>query len=156
MRLGPAGERHSSSLLHQARFLIANLELEIQITAVFSIASIFLIANILRFFKTNLRAPRHSSLATALLIETPRLKLRINRAFSATSNFLIETKCGFCIPKLASLLPSPLPPFRASRCSEALSLRAKSSLLITRHSSPITHFASAANLCDNGWLKLRL
>src|ERR1700758_4306547 len=122
MRPGPAGERHSSSLLHQARFLIANadassigilsdqreskgpshrsallcrrshlliasadassigilsdqrqskgpphrsallrrrshllilianLELEIHITAAFSIDSIFLIANILRFF----------------------------------------------------------------------------------------------------------
>src|SRR5579862_3464580 len=116
MRQGPAGERHSSSLLHQARFLIANLELEIQITAVFSIASIFLIANIQRFFITNLRATRHSSLATALLIETPRLKLPISHAFSAASNLLIETKCGFCIPKLARVPLSPLPHFPASRC----------------------------------------
>ena len=171
MRLGPAGERHSSSLLHQARFLIANadassigilsdqreskgpshrsallcrrshllianLELEIQITAAFSIASIFLIANILRFFITSLLATRHSSLATALLIEAPRLKLRISHAFSAVSNFLIETKRGFCIPKLARVPLSPLPRFSLS---ESLCLR-----------------ASVANLCDNGWLKLRL
>ncbi len=38
------------------------------------------------------------SLATVFLIETPRLKLRINHALSTTSNFLIETKWGFCIP----------------------------------------------------------
>src|SRR3984957_8510243 len=105
MRPGPAGERHPSSLLHQARFLIANLELEIQITAAFSGASIFLIANILRFlalrregFVLHFRAMPLSQ----ILIETPRLKLRISGAISITSNFLIETKRRFCIPNASA------------------------------------------------------
>jgi hypothetical protein len=40
---------------------------------------------------------RHSSLVTALLIETPRLKIAINPIFSPASNFLIETKTAFSL-----------------------------------------------------------
>ena len=139
-RPGPAGERHSSprprrlSLLianadassigilsdqreSKGPRLIANLELEIKITAAFSITSIFLIANILRFL-----ALRHEGFVlylramplSQILIETPRLKLRITRAISTTSNFLIETKCGFCIPKSARVPLSALPCLLAS------------------------------------------
>jgi hypothetical protein len=37
------------------------------------------------------------SLATALLIETPRLEIAINPILSAASNFLIETKTAFSL-----------------------------------------------------------
>jgi len=37
-----------------------------------------------------------------ILIETPRLKLRISRPISTTSNFLIETKRRFCIPNASA------------------------------------------------------
>jgi hypothetical protein len=43
----------------------------------------------------------HSSLVSAPLIETPRLKITISRILSSLSNFLIETKVAF------SLIPSP-------------------------------------------------
>jgi hypothetical protein len=43
----------------------------------------------------------HSSLVTALLIETPRLKLTISPILSSVSNFLIETRTAF------SVIPSP-------------------------------------------------
>jgi len=40
---------------------------------------------------------RHSSLVTALLIETPRLEIAISPILSAASNFLIETKTAFSL-----------------------------------------------------------
>ena len=50
--------------------------------------------------------------ATALLIETPRLKITISPILSSASNFLIETKCDVCIPDALagaafSVIPSP-------------------------------------------------
>jgi len=39
----------------------------------------------------------HSSLVTALLIETPRLEIAISPILSAASNFLIETKTAFSL-----------------------------------------------------------
>jgi hypothetical protein len=53
----------------------------------------------------------HSSLATALLIETPRLKIPISRPISTTSNFLIETKCGFGVPNISAGTPLSAPPY---------------------------------------------
>ena len=44
---------------------------------------------------------RHSSLVSAPLIETPRLRITISPILSSVSNFLIETKVAF------SLSPSP-------------------------------------------------
>jgi hypothetical protein len=59
-------------------------------------------------------------------------------------------------PEISECASSPASlPFPFS-LSESPCLRAKSWLPITRHSSLITHFASVPNLCDNGWLKLRL
>src|ERR1700719_1204764 len=92
-------------------FLIANLELEIPITTVFSGASIFLIANILRFFiishkglavreqgltlkhgrlisRHRFLVTRHSSPVTAFLIETPRLKNHVTSRKQNQSQFL--------------------------------------------------------------------
>lgn len=70
--------------------LIANLELEIQITTVFPITSIFLTANILRFFWGI--DPQTFSPSPWPLIETPRLEIRINHPISITSNFLYRDK----------------------------------------------------------------
>jgi len=51
------------------------------------------------------------------LIETPRLKLRINHALSITSNFLIETKWVFSILSLSVRVPhSAFPHLLASLC----------------------------------------
>ena len=114
--------------------LIANLELELHLTGCKTNHMQFSNRKFSAIFHcippvplSNLLVTRHSlaqnrlgacegSLITALLIETPRLKIRISRPISTTSNFLIETKCGFCIPKSAGLRVSALPYLLASLC----------------------------------------
>jgi hypothetical protein len=91
-----------------SRFLIANPRLTLRINPIR--ISDLKISN--RKFSTifrralrgsDLASPvtSHSSLVTALLIETPRLKLTISPILSSVSHFLIETKTAF------SLIPSP-------------------------------------------------
>ena len=130
------GPSSTASLLYPPRrpsFLIANLELEIQITAAFPITSNFLIANILRFL-----ALRHEGFVlhframplSQILIETPRLKIRITRPISTTSNFLIETEWGFAPQS-----------YQRERLFRFL-LTSRS--LITRYSSVVTRPASVS------------
>jgi hypothetical protein len=124
----------SLSASSRPRFLIANLELEIQITTAFSVSSIFLIANILRFFilsreglvvrergltlkhkglisRHPFSSPvtRHSSPVTAVLIETPRLKIRVTSRKQNQSQILIETNQALSAAGSSSLCPPAAP-----------------------------------------------
>jgi hypothetical protein len=56
---------------------------------------------------------RHSSLVSAVLIETPRLRITISPILSSVSNFLIETKVAF------SLIPSPKSRIQCGREGES-------------------------------------
>jgi hypothetical protein len=97
--------RHSCLCAVAKQFLIANLELEFTLSPIK--ISELKISN--RKFSTIFhgaqpashlisQATRHSSPATPSLIETPRLEITISPILSASSNFLIGTKCGVRIP----------------------------------------------------------
>jgi hypothetical protein len=81
---------------------------------------------------------RHCPSNRDTAIKTPDKLLHFNHF-----QFSNRDKCAFCMSDKSAGTPLSDPTY--PNCSP-----------VARHSSLVTRIASVANLCDNGWLKLRL